>query len=91
LQNGVYQAIDHPNAVGTSADGLNDAGQIVGDYVTSSFFDYGYVLTGKKFMTLRYPGSKDTFPSGINSHGVVVGSWLSVHDKQSGFFAILGN
>jgi probable HAF family extracellular repeat protein len=41
--NGVYTDIDFPNATSTTADGIDDQGEIVGSYFLSTFLVHGYL------------------------------------------------
>src|SRR5262245_57942272 len=67
-----------PGSIQTSANGINDAGQIVGGYYSSFFgFSHGYVKDGNTFTTRDYPGAYDTSLFGINNIGQIVGDQAS--------------
>jgi hypothetical protein len=70
-----YVAIDFPNSQSTTANGINNAGTIVGSYVSSAGHTHGYRLQGGKFTTIDYPNSARTEVNGINDYGDVVGTY----------------
>lgn len=77
LRQGSLTTIDVPyvGSVGTQLNALNSIGIIVGTWVDSAFTVHGFVYENGNFAHLDYPGSLDTYPSGINSRGDVVGNW----------------
>jgi probable HAF family extracellular repeat protein len=54
---------------------INDAGQIVG-YYDDNTTSTGFLYQNGKFTTLAYPGALATQPTGINSAGDIVGTWV---------------
>ena len=53
---GIYTTLDDPlGAKGTVANGINDAGQIVGYYVDSSGTPHGFLYSGGTYTTLDDP------------------------------------
>ena len=58
----------------TNALGINNIGQVVGEYTTGGQF-HGYLLSGGIFITIDPPGSVHTQAFGINDSGQVVGSY----------------
>jgi uncharacterized membrane protein len=70
-----FTTIDVPGAVFTIANGINSAGQIVGNYGQSTSNDsHGFLLTGGTFTYFDYPAVPDfTVPLGINDGGLIVG------------------
>ena len=62
---GTFTTIDSPLG-GSTLEGINNFGQIVGD----SFID-----TAGSFTTINYPGSSETLSFGINDSGQVVGTY----------------
>jgi hypothetical protein len=56
---------------GTSAGGINNAGQIVGDYVGY----YGFLDTAGAFTTIYVPGANFTVATSINDAGQIVGEY----------------
>jgi probable HAF family extracellular repeat protein len=73
---GTYTTIDGPS--GTSildARGINDSGQIVGEFANSSG-NHGFLLSGSSFITLDDPlATQGTLAFGINNLGQIVGEY----------------
>jgi probable HAF family extracellular repeat protein len=77
----VFTTLDDPQAGtmlgnGTRALGTNNAGQIVGYFVTTQGTQvtyHGFLLSQGKYTTLDYPGSSETIITGINDKGEMVG------------------
>jgi hypothetical protein len=70
--------IPSPAGTTTSPTDLNDNGAIVGFLFSGSgatFHTTGFLFSGGKFTHFRFPGSADTFPHSINTHGTIVGSF----------------
>ena len=75
-----FQNLTIPSPAGTttSPTDLNDNGAIVGFLFSGSgatFHTTGFLFSGGKFTHFRFPGSADTFPHSINTHGTIVGSF----------------
>jgi uncharacterized membrane protein len=76
---------------GTVAFGINDLGEIVGDYVARrppSLADgkrHGFLLSQGTYTTFDPPGSILTVGEGINNDGVIVGAYLDASFNQHGF------
>jgi probable HAF family extracellular repeat protein len=71
LDQGRYTTVDPPDSSsGTSANGINNAGQIVGWYTDAAGHGHGYLLDQGSYTTLDVPGP----PSAINASGQIVGS-----------------
>ena len=71
--------IDIPGPAGailSGANGINDAGEIVGYYFDSNGISHGFLLKGKTYTTLDVPGAFATWGSGINNDGSIVLSWV---------------
>lgn len=66
--------INAPGAIDTYAYGINDSGQIVGDFV-DALGSHGFVDTGGSFTTVDVPGFCCTSAQGINDNGQIVG-WV---------------
>jgi probable HAF family extracellular repeat protein len=66
-----FTLLDVPGATDTSALGLNNRGQIVGDYSDTS--GHGFLYAGGTFTALNAPGATGTIAFGINRVGQVVG------------------
>jgi probable HAF family extracellular repeat protein len=78
-----YTPLDFPNATGTSADGINNADKIVGDYQDSSGKNHGFLYdkTAPTLYTpLNFPGAAETGANGINDTDQIVG-WYYVDNS----------
>jgi uncharacterized membrane protein len=97
---GSFATIDYPGALGTSATAINDAGDIVGNYITCqgeysesqllrlpcTFVQlHGFLLSGGTFTNIDPPGSIGTYVGGINNAGEVVGTYGEAVFKGHGF------
>jgi|SRR2546423_1577423 probable HAF family extracellular repeat protein len=81
-----YTTLDDPGATqGTFASGINDAGQIVGTYLTGTGV-HGFVYSGGTFTTLDDPSGIKTFATGINSAGHIVGYYTDSGGHDHAFF-----
>jgi len=69
---GSYTTLSVAGAFNTEAFGINNAGQIVGDY-QNGVFRQGFLYSGGSFTTLNVPGKQQTMPFDINNAGQVVG------------------
>jgi hypothetical protein len=87
-----YKIVDIPKAPEQAAFGVNDAGQIVGDYLDSAGVAHGWKLTGGKFSTIDVPfsGATATGANGINDSGEIAGGWDGSGVTQHGF-TLIGN
>lgn len=85
LSKGTFVTVDFPGATGTSINGINDRGQIVGNYQDSDHFDHGFVARGARFMTVDYPGALGTVVWGINASGRIAGFYFTPDGAAHGF------
>ncbi len=85
-----YKNVTFPKDPEQCAFGVNDAGQIVGEYVDSSGVYHGWELKGTKFTTIDVPGATGTGANGINDSGEIAGGWDGSGDSQHGFTLISG-
>jgi uncharacterized membrane protein len=89
LAQGSYQfnEIIIPDAVETSARGINNAGQIVGIYATveddAAGIEHGFLLDGDQLTLFDFPASFDTDANGINDNGDIIGTYANM-DKLGG-------
>src|ERR1051326_283640 len=76
-RHGSLTTLDLPLAgsLGTQLNSINDSGIIVGTWVDADVTAHGFVYENGAFAHLDYPGALDTFPSGINARGDIVGNW----------------
>jgi uncharacterized membrane protein len=76
---GDFAPIDISGAVNTRAEGINNPGDIVGHFTDTTGHEHGFLQdrTGAK-RTIDVPFARvtDTFLYGINSSGVMVGSYI---------------
>ena len=71
----------------TVVSDLNDAGQIVGQYVSGGIY-HGFLYSAGSYVAIAPPGITSTNAMGINDSGQIVGNVLDVnHDfsRQYGF------
>ena len=79
LDKGVFTATDHPDAVAeTVATGINNRGQIVGDYIDADGTEHGFLLHDGVFTTIDHPDAASgpltgTAAVGLNDRGQIVG------------------
>jgi uncharacterized membrane protein len=58
-----------------SADCRSSSGQIVGDYYDATYNAHGLLLDNGSYTRLEVTGSTDTFPTGIDDSGQIVGAY----------------
>jgi uncharacterized membrane protein len=79
---GTFITIDFPGAAGTAAAAINDAGEIVGNYLACEgqpcirVQDHGFRLIGGTFTRLDPPGSLGTTASAVNNIGEIAGTYF---------------
>jgi hypothetical protein len=93
--NGGFITIDDPssNQGYTEANGINDAGQVVGDYGVSipdpeggnELQINGFLLNGAVFTTIDDPLGFSTTLTGINNAGIIVGFYTDASGISHGF------
>lgn len=85
----IFNQIDYPGASSTTANGINNAGVIVGAYcdsfVACGYYsgDHGFMDSGGTFTAINYPGSTSTSAQAINSSNQVVGSYTSAEQLHA--------
>ena len=67
--------IDVPGAVRTEADGVNDRGQVVGEYIDAGGRFHGFLWDKGRFTTIDVPGADATTVTDINDRGQIVGAY----------------
>lgn len=89
--NGSSTDINDPSAIsapgqGTYVRGINNAGQIVG-YYNSTSGDHGFLYNGGTYTTLDYPlgAPRGTYATGINNFGQIVGYYIDNSGGAHGF------
>jgi hypothetical protein len=85
---GAITTFDPPNAQGSWAIGINDAGAIGGNFCLTACRngEAGYVRNPDgTFSTIGFPGSTVTDVSGINKSGTVTGTYVDTAGVSHGF------
>ncbi|HEY6946349.1 MAG TPA: glycoside hydrolase domain-containing protein [Candidatus Acidoferrum sp.] len=73
-----YTTIDYPGANGTSLNGINNLGQIVGSYGDPATGLYhGFLYTVGSFTNIDFPNASQTEAWGINNAGSIVGFYIN--------------
>ncbi len=83
-----FGVIDYPGSIRTFANGINDAGDIVGMYYSPDQKRHGFLLRGLRggqFTMIEFPGATDTWAWDINRAGDIVGSYLDPGGKQHAY------
>lgn len=70
---------------GSEARGINNAGEVVGDYTDTSGNEHGYVLANGSYAIFDVPGQTYMQPNGINNLGEVVGIYEDANYVTHGF------
>jgi len=84
-----FTTLDVPGSSLTEAYGINNVGQIVGNFVDATGY-HGFLYTGGSFITINVPGSSDTFALGINTAGQTVGAFADATGRRHGFLYTAG-
>jgi probable HAF family extracellular repeat protein len=72
------------------AYGVNDAGQIVGQFIDGAGVYHGFLYSGGTYTTIDDPlGLMGTEPFGINDQGQIVGGYQDSSGVTHGFIAVL--
>jgi probable HAF family extracellular repeat protein len=73
---GRFTTIRKPGAVRTQVFGVNDRGQVVGDYLLPDGSIHGYRWSNGRFTNIGGPGGADATLTGINDRGDIIGAYL---------------
>jgi probable HAF family extracellular repeat protein len=84
-QNYTVTTIDFPGALGTTAGGINDVGQIVGEFADSNGKGHGFLDSSGIFTAVDVPGASATQANGINNAGQIVGQFVDSAGNAHGF------
>jgi hypothetical protein len=84
-KSGVISSITFPGSVATQAFGVNDLGEIVGDYTLAHGDIFGFLDRGGVFSTIDPFGSPVVVANGINDLGQVVGFYTDANGNTIGF------
>ena len=91
LQISTFTTVDVPGSIETDAFGINNSGQISGDFADSTGREHGFLMAGGSFSTVDVPGSVQTFGRGINDRGQTVGNYLDSTFKRHGYLLSSGS
>jgi len=69
----------------TYSGGINDKGQVVGQFQDTSGVWHGFLEEGGTYTTIDPPDSTYTYPSEINNSSTIVGSWNNLSGWSEGF------
>jgi len=87
-----FTTIDVPGSAspdcGTHANGINNAGQVVGTFGNGTC-DSGFVYSGGNYITFKVNNSSPTTPYGINNAGQIVGVVFGPYDGFNGWHGFL--
>ena len=78
------ELVDHPGASGTRLSGVNDVGEIVGEFTDASGERVGFLLVDGVFTELHRPEVDQAIPYAITNDGRIVGFSDTAHGG-SGF------
>jgi probable HAF family extracellular repeat protein len=81
---GAYTMLDFPGAILTEAVGINDEGDVVGDYRDSAGTFHGFVWDEAQFRTIDVPFPEAILgaATGINNVGQIVGFYDTSSDRH---------
>jgi hypothetical protein len=82
-----FGMVDFPGQSATNVYGVNDKGEIVGEYGPT--LANGFYLKGTKFTEIAYPGAVLTDAEGVNDAGVIVGAASTSPQDETGFGFVL--
>src|SRR3989442_14982645 len=70
-----FTTIEFPGATLTNAFGINNRGDIVGNYLNADKSDHGFLLSGGQYSTIDFPVATITAADTINTRGDVGGCY----------------
>jgi hypothetical protein len=79
-----FQQVTPPGGTNVTASAINNNGDIVGFYTSSSGV-VGFLKKGGVFTTFSYPESPTTNPFGVNDNDDIVGSYVGGSNTTHGF------
>jgi probable HAF family extracellular repeat protein len=82
-----FSSLDYPGAIATTAEGINDSGQVVGYYQDGSGAFHGFLYSGGAFSSIDAPfsGAYMTVASDINNNGQIAGAYHTSFSNIYGF------
>jgi probable HAF family extracellular repeat protein len=81
---GVITKLDAPDAIQTELLGINDSGQIIGIYESTTGW-YNFLYSGGSFTVFSMPGAVEINVTGINNLGQIVGDYWTGSGPTEGF------
>ncbi len=93
LSEGTYTSTDFPGSIYTLNVAINDAGNIAGDYCTTSEClstsegEQGFVLSGGVFTSFGIPGEYSTSVSDMTNNGALLGAYVDAAGLVVSFMA----
>lgn len=88
---GTINGVTFPGPLATYAQGINDAGNVVGIYLDSQQQVHGFLSQGETYLSIDFPGAVATEALGINNHGDIVGDYTDSAGRVHGFVRIEGH
>lgn len=85
----LYTTLTPPGADNGYAYGINDEGDIVGNYVSDGASN-GFLLSNGNYSTISYSLLTGTSAAGVNNAGSVVGFYYDIFDSNPGGFKQVG-
>ena len=87
ISGGTYSPLaTPPGATSETAFGINDNGQVVGQYTNAGGQSPGFLLSGGSFTTINAPSGPDVVNAqGVNDKGLVVGFYVGNDGQDHGF------
>jgi hypothetical protein len=89
LTNGVFSNVDIPGSTTISVLGINDVGQLVGEYLTGTANEHAFLDDRGVITTFDFSGASSVSFNGINNAGQIVGT-ITASDITSGFIDVNG-
>lgn len=71
-----YKVIAPPGAIDTQALGVNDLGEVVGEFSNSNPGAQGFLYDDGTYATVAYPGATSTVPFWIDDTGQITGEYF---------------
>jgi uncharacterized membrane protein len=76
-----FRSFAYPGAASTDGRGINNSGQIVGQWQDSARVAHGFLLSDGVYRSFDVPGALGTYPQDINDAGTVVGLYTQWPEK----------
>jgi len=84
-KDGKFTQLDYGGGGVLDGEGINNAGDVVGDYRDGSGIMHAYLLRNGRFTPIDVPGGSLPLAFGINNSGDIVGRYLDAKGVQHGF------